>query len=59
MNDYQNFVKYLTTAQRGHRNPQAKVTPPRAKATTPRSSATNTTSDAILRREIINIFNGR
>jgi hypothetical protein len=57
MNDYQNFVKYLTTAQRGHRNPQAKVTPPRAKPMPARPA--NINSDAILRREIISIFNGR
>jgi len=57
MSDYQNFCAYLTAAQRGRHNSTPKITPPRAKPTAPRSSAT--TSDAILRREIISIFNGR
>ena len=57
MTDYQNFCNFLTAAQRGRTNtmPKTKAKP----RTPPRSSATNTTSDAILRREILNIFNGR
>ena len=58
MSDYQNFVNYLVAAQRGRRSSTPKAAP-RTKATPPRSSATNTTSAAILRREIINIFNGK
>ena len=57
MSDYLNFVNFLTAAQRGRTNTTPKATP-RTKATPPRSPATNN-SDDILRREIINIFNGR
>ena len=57
MTDYQQFVNYLTAAQRGRTNTSHKTTPPRTKATPPRSPVS--TSDAILKREIINIFNGR
>lgn len=55
MSDYQNFVNYLVAAQRGRRSSTPKAAP-RTKPTPPRSSAN---SDAILKREIINIFNGK
>jgi len=61
MTDYQNFCNFLTAAQRGRTNTTPKISPTRTKAkpTPPRSSDTNANSDAILRREIINIFNGQ
>ncbi len=58
MSDYQNFVNFLTAAQRGRTNTTPKAAP-RTKATPPRSPASTITSDAILRREINNLCNGR
>lgn len=57
MSDYSNFVNFLTAAQRGRHNSTPKITPPRAKPTAPRSPAT--TSDAVLKAELIAMFNGR
>jgi len=57
MNDYQSFCNFLTAAQRGRSNTTPKTTPPRAKAKPTRPA--NVSSDAVLKQEIINLFNGR
>jgi len=57
MTDYQNFCNFLTAAQRGRTNTMPKISPTRTKAKPTRPA--NITSDDLLRREILDLFNGR